>query len=148
MYASGMSALGQPTPDSTADIPPRPRRWIPLSLRMFVAFLSLLGTASALCIGVPAYRQHVAIRELDRLGGYFESDKRGPDWLRQWFAPKTMRRFDIVRTLILTNSEVTDEALRYVECLEDLERLSLSRTRITDDGLKCLKALTNLAHEC
>ena len=144
MYSSGMSALGTPTPDSTTDTPPRQRRWNPLSLRMFVAILSLLGAASALWIGVPAYRQHVAIREIELLGGYVVTEERGPDWLRQWFSRETMRRFEIARNVNLSETEVTDEALRCVECLGDLEELNLSRTRITDEGLKRLKDLTNL----
>ena len=35
-------------PNPTTDHPPRPRQWIPLSLRMFVAFVVLLGTGSGL----------------------------------------------------------------------------------------------------
>ena len=52
-----MAAQAVPIPDPT-DKPPRRRRWIPLSLRMFVAML-LLG-ASAVWIGLPAYRQYRA----------------------------------------------------------------------------------------
>jgi hypothetical protein len=45
------------------DKPPGPRRWIPVSLRIFVAILVVLGAVSGLWVAVAAYRQHVAIRE-------------------------------------------------------------------------------------
>jgi hypothetical protein len=131
-------------PDPTTDKPPHPKRWIPISLRIFVVILSLLGAASALWIGVPAYRQHVAIQEIGRLGGHIQTEERVPAWLRQWLGPETLRRFDSVHTVKLGGREVTDEMLHDFECLGDLERLDLSRTRVTDEGLKSLKTLKNL----
>lgn len=67
-----------PAPDSTApvppiDKPPRPRRRIPLSLRMIVAILLLLGFAGALIIGVPAYPQYLATREIERIDAFGDS---------------------------------------------------------------------------
>ena len=68
-------------PDPTTDKPPRPRRWIPVSVRMFVAMLVLLATGGGLWIGVPAYRQRLAIREIDRFDDNFATSHRGPRWL-------------------------------------------------------------------
>jgi hypothetical protein len=56
--------------DPTLSKPPRPRRWIPLSLRMYLAVLVAVGVASIACVAVPIYRQHVAIQEIERLSGW------------------------------------------------------------------------------
>jgi hypothetical protein len=60
-----MSAGMPQSIDPAADKLPRPNRWIPLSLRMFVALLLLFG----IWTGIRAYRQFVAIREIEQAGG-------------------------------------------------------------------------------
>ncbi len=58
------------------DKPPRPRRWVPLSLRMFVVILVLLGAAGAL-LTLISYRrvqqgyqrEHVVTNEIKSWGG-------------------------------------------------------------------------------
>src|SRR5882724_1525355 len=64
-----MSTPMQSGTDPTLEKPPRARRQIPLSLRMFAAILVLLG-ASAVWIGVPAYRQYRALQAIERAGGH------------------------------------------------------------------------------
>jgi hypothetical protein len=77
-----MSAPQTTAQNCTSDEPPRGRRWIPLSLRIYVTMLMLAGLGSALWIGVPAYRQKVAIREIERLGGTVNLYSQAPGWLR------------------------------------------------------------------
>ena len=46
-YSDGMAATTNPSPDPTAkQTAATPRRWIPLSLRIFVAILVALGCGS------------------------------------------------------------------------------------------------------
>src|SRR5260221_12795084 len=81
------------------DEPPRRRLWIPLSLRRFGAILMLLGVASVLWVGVPAYRQLVAIQEIERCGGDIGglldiTTERGPTWLREFVGKDLMTALD------------------------------------------------------
>src|SRR6516164_1889921 len=68
-------------------------RWIPLSLRMFVAALVILGAGSALSIGVPAWRQWGVIQRVNGLGGSVEYHNRGPAWLHAVLGGRSRRLF-------------------------------------------------------
>jgi Leucine-rich repeat (LRR) protein len=131
------------TPDPTTDQPPRPRRWIPLSLRMFVAVLALLA-CGALWIGVRAYRQYVALTEIERNGGSVEIRPRGPEWLRARWGTDLAKSFDDVFQVGLVGTKATDAVLRHVNRLEGLEHLDAQGTQITDAGMVNLKALRDL----
>lgn len=133
-----------PTSDRAAGSPPRSRRSIPLSLRMFAAVLLLLGGASAFWVGIPSYRQHIALGEIERLGGKTKLVPVGPRWLRSIVGNNRMRVFDQVKMVYLLESEATDDTLASVGRLRDVEELFLSRTRVTDAGLVHLQGLTNL----
>src|SRR6266568_3244655 len=63
-----MPAPINPPLDPTFCEPSRPRRWIPVSLRMFVGLVAILGVMSS-SVGVTTYRKYLAIREIERLGG-------------------------------------------------------------------------------
>lgn len=89
----------RPTADPRTDKPPCGRRWIPLSLRMFVVMLVLTSVGGGLWVGLPAYRQHVAIQEFERRGaaiGNFMPDRpvTGPIWLRRIIGDERMVAFD------------------------------------------------------
>src|SRR5437899_1044585 len=90
-----MAAPATSTSDPTTDKPPRPRRWIPVSLRMLVAVLTSLGVACA-WYGVTGYRQLTAIRELESVPGDVRTKPVGPGWLRDWVGIERMRMFDEV----------------------------------------------------
>jgi len=76
-----MSTTTTPIPDPTTDKPRRYRRWIPLTLKMFVVVLVLLGVGSLLWIGCPHIRN--AGYSLDRkLGRTRRTQTDGPEWLR------------------------------------------------------------------
>jgi hypothetical protein len=140
-----MSNAVEPTPDPTTEKPPRPRRWIPLSLRMFIAILLLLGLCGALWIGVPVYRQCVAVREIERLGGKVRTELRFAPWIRDRFGEEWGRLLDKAVWVDLDDAHVMDATLGYVGCLSDLKLLSLLDTHgVTNDGLARLGGLTSL----
>src|SRR5262245_55219634 len=64
-----MATPATTTREHTTDKPPRRRRSIPVSLRVSVAILLLIGTACVYWVGIPAYRRRAAIGEIGRLGG-------------------------------------------------------------------------------
>jgi hypothetical protein len=124
--------------------PPRPRRWIPLSLRMYVAVLVIAGVASAVNIGLPAWRQHIALKEIERLGGFAIAAPGGPAWLRAVLGNDRMKMFDDVVYVELGRTRASDSTLRHLSCLTSISGLSLGGTEITDAGLGHLEKLTNL----
>jgi hypothetical protein len=126
------------------DKPPRRRRWIPLSLRMYLALLLVAGVGSASYVGLPAWRQHVALREIERLGGFVIAEPRGPAWLRSLLVNDRMKMFDEVCYVELRGTRATDATLRHLSCLKSMSGLSLGGTEITDAGLANLEGLTNL----
>ncbi|MBI3863652.1 MAG: hypothetical protein HY290_17315 [Planctomycetia bacterium] len=91
-----MATPGNQNADPTTIQPPRARRWVPLSLRMFAAILVILVVSSVLWIGIPAYRQHVAIREIEQVDGSVRTNPVGPAWLRSWVGDERMKLFDRV----------------------------------------------------
>src|SRR5690242_11293003 len=103
-----MVATMTSTPDPTTAKPSRPPRWIPMSLRMFVVILALLCVGSSLSIGVPAYRKHVAIRDVEILGGRVRTRRGGPDWLRQYVEKMRTRAFDTVFGVEFVDTQISD----------------------------------------
>src|SRR5437868_2248538 len=99
-----MSSPAKPISDPTTGKPPRPRRWIPVSLGMFVALLLVVGVASGLWIGVPAYRQLAIIQEIEGLGGTVDCVPIGPKWLRRWVGDENMRMFDEIVSVRLADT--------------------------------------------
>ena len=127
-------ATAAPTFASTTDKPPLPWRWIPLSLRIFVAILVLLGVASA-WIGVRGYQQLAAIREIEWLGGFTELQPVGPKWRREPVGDERMRMFDEVVEVNLFQTQETDTALHQISRLPRLRRLDITGSQATDVGL-------------
>jgi hypothetical protein len=129
--------------------------------------LLLLGVGSSLWIGVPAYRQHLAIQEIIRRNGLVDSRPLGPKWLRDLLGERLMRPFEEVdevflyhdeitdatlwrvsllrpKKLILDDTPVTPTGLAHLEGMTTLKTLYLERSESTDAGMIHLKALTNL----
>src|SRR5690349_5113287 len=82
------------SPPVATDKPPRTRRWIPLSVRIFAVMLGLLAIGS-LWIAVPAYRQYVAILEIERVARV-TTKPAGYDGLRRLLGADRMRGLDEV----------------------------------------------------
>jgi hypothetical protein len=58
--------------------------------------LALVGAGGMLWIGVPAWRQYVAVREIERIGGLVYQNRIGPGWLRELLGEEQMALFDPV----------------------------------------------------
>jgi hypothetical protein len=138
---------------------PRPL-WIGMT-----AVVLIVGTVS-LRVGVPIYRQQVAIREIERVGGLVELCAGRPMWLRQRVGVKYQYLFDNVcivykghytddmlvhmnsfpRLVFLSvfDSEVTDAGLIHLKRLGELKTLVLENCQVTDAGLVHLQRLRNL----
>ena len=56
----------------------------------------LVVVAVGLHFGFPIYRQQVAIREIERVGGSVETRDGGPEWLRDQVGAERMKLFDEV----------------------------------------------------
>jgi len=150
---------------------PEPQRFairLPRPLWIGVAALGLIIVAVGMGLGLPIYRQHVALREIRRLGGRFELQYRGPQWLRDrlgydrtWifevisvvrlggtdFADSDMKfltSLGSVEHLVLYDTRVTDTALVHLRSVGQLKRLYLHGTRVTDNGIEPLTALSQL----
>src|SRR5688572_3307689 len=90
-----------------------PRRFIrlPRPLWIFLATVVVIVAAVGLRIGLPIYHQHLAIREIERLGGTVELTEGGPRWLRDRVGDQWMTPFDDVEGVILSGTQVTDAEL-------------------------------------
>ena len=128
-------------------------------MRMFVAMLMVVGAGSALWIGLPAYRQRVAIREIERLGGSITTRKSGSTWLRRQVGDARMALFDdaiavcvedvgalmaIPRATESRFEPATDATMSQLGKLTELETLILNCGFVSDKGIAHLACLTKL----
>lgn len=135
--ATGVSTTPEPAP------PPRRRRWVPLSLRIFLALLAILSAVTA-WEGLRMYRQQVAIREIERLGGKLNCQPDCPKWLLPWLGTDQIKLFDRVEEVQLSNTRASDETMGHLRCLTRLKGLYLDGTQITDVGLASIRGSTEL----
>src|SRR5262245_24873192 len=100
--------------------PPRRRHWIPLALKVFVALLVIAGTLGGILVGLPGWRNWKAIREIERVGGAFDSKPRGPEFLRNLAGDKWMIPFDEITAVHLNGSRIDDAGLIRLSGLKNL----------------------------
>lgn len=152
-----MSIVADLSSAPVLDTPPRRRRRIPLSLKLFLAMLVSSATVSTLWVGILIYREHVAIRQIRQAiresnrqdhnsTGY---DLRGPEWWqdfvrRGWVGHRPMDLFYYMGYLELDHVEVSDATLCQVSYLSQLTWLSLNDAQLSDAGLAKLTGLTKL----
>ena len=150
----------------------KPRRCsIPHPGLLLVVALVSVVIAIDLSLWLPYHRQQAAIREIERLGVSFTVQQGGPEWLRDVVGDDWMKCFDSVvflnldgtietkvsddglkhlsgltnlQVLILWDIDVGDDGLKHLSGLTNLEALTLEGTQVTGDGLKHLSGLTNL----
>jgi Leucine Rich repeat len=130
------------TPDPTIKKPPRRKRWIPLSLRVFAALLVTLGLGGT-WVGVRGYLQLSAIRKIEGVGGVVNQTETSPRWLREFVGKDRIRMFDEV-AYVAFDGNTTDAELDHLPGLTSLHTLSLPFTQVTDAGLIRLRGLTSL----
>jgi len=104
-------------------------------------------------------RQERAIQELRRLGasvaerpadqvfGYVEgyTVEFGAGWQGQLQDLSRLRWLRDAAAVVLDGPQITDEWLRYVAAMRELQMLTVKRASVTDDGLKHLAALKALS---
>jgi hypothetical protein len=131
-------------PDSTTDKPPRRRRMVPLSLRMFICVQSIMGVSGVLWVGIPAYRQWNAIHALEQPNVLIGMGPGNYEWLRPWLGNEYMKMFARVEKVILEKDEITDRDLANLRALPDLKELHLHGKKITNAGLSHVEGLSDL----
>lgn len=118
---------------------------LPQPRRLLLATVALTAVAVGLRCGLPIYRRHVAIREIERLGGQAHIIPRAWPWLRDRIGNERVKvllnEYEIVT---LQGTQANDRTLSQLRWLANLRQLDLSRTQISDEGLVDLQSLTRL----
>ena len=132
---------------ATDPITPEPRRFSIRSLRplwIAVAIVVLILAVVWLNLGVPIYRRQVAIREIERLHGGVTRMPGTPQWLKSRVGDKCDMVFDEITQVWLSEKHVTDDSLRRLRGLTNLEELWLNKTEVTDEGLTIVEEMPRL----
>jgi hypothetical protein len=135
------------TPTQPAATTSDPRR-LPISRprSIFLATVVLVVVAVGLRFGIQIYRQQVAIREIERLGGFMRVTQNyywvSPLWVYQ-FQRRTRFCVDVWE-VDLTSSDVREADMAWLKWLPTLQRLDLSFTQVGDGALPDLSALKSL----
>jgi hypothetical protein len=134
-------------PVPTADKPLFRRRWIALSLRLFLILIAVLTATGVVSVWLPFHREQQMIQTIERWGGAVETQTGGPPWLRHLVGDDRMtacRVFDRTTKVGLPATGITDVEIARLSGLANLEYLNLNATAVTDLGLGHLSRLTNL----
>ena len=92
----------------------------------------------------PFYRQHVAVQQIEKLGGRVVTTHGDPRWIWWLIGGKSLRIFEQATVVNLRQTTIQDDDLILLRNLNRLQRLNLNETRITDDGVRHLERLTGL----
>ena len=134
-----------------AAVPAARRRWYQFRLRTLLAltFALAAGLTFWTRVVVPQRSQQQAAEVLSAMAEYrMQSRPGGPKWLRDWIGAEYGSAYYDVVSLSFSHamkpgevlvSDITDERMFLVGRLFRLERLDLSRTSISDDGLAYLR---------
>jgi ankyrin repeat protein len=118
-----MAVTSPPAPDPATDKPPRARRRIPVSLRLFAAMLGLVFVIGAVWIGTLVYRRQVIIREIQQARGTAEFVSDAPRWLHEWVTDDWLSAFDRILEVTLPFSETLDASTKHLLAMRPLPRL-------------------------
>jgi hypothetical protein len=163
-----MSTLVAPNHDATMPKPPRPRRWIPVSLQMTLANIIVVGG----WLAARSYRQQRVIRDLSRAGASYSTNPIGPEWahriLFNWGydlgrLPQNVVSVEVgynvypqdfdcgwfeslpeLEVLKLEAAWLGPIELSYVAGLQNLRDLSLRGSQVSDRALRHIGGLSNL----
>src|SRR6266853_1189689 len=129
-------------------IPPDARRFsirLPRPLWIGVAAGGLIVMLLWLHLGVPIYRQQVAIQEIRHLGGtIMRKSPRVPEWFRAQLSDEWKTRCDEILEVYLSGRPATDESMRRLKGLTSLEVLAVNKTQVTDAGLAIVEGMPHL----
>jgi len=128
----------------------KPRRLsirLPRPVWIAVASAVLIVMGVVLRIGLPIYRQQMAIREIEGIRGRIGWTLGGPNWLRALVSDDLMQLLrDDVTAVHLDWTEADDAVLLQLSAFPDIEYLDLNHAEVTDVGLQHLSRLKNLCH--
>lgn len=121
------------------------RRWrIPAIFWLVLLCLLMVGVAIGLMVWVPKLQQRRAVEAVQRLGGVVLQEsvesRGGGDLASRLFG----ERRDCVVAVDLSSADLTDESLDLLKSFDELRRLSISGAGLTDDGVRRLQELRNL----
>jgi len=166
-----MGVTASQTSDPTTGRPPRRRRRILVSLKIFMAFLVSLVVADVIGYVLHYQRQEGIIREVLGAGGNLTGgDNIAPRWLQKWLGPDSVVFNEVhgitlyktraddanlarlsatgglaqITWICLDETAVTDEGIFLLSGMTRLEVLKICGTKVTDAGLAHLKGLTSL----
>jgi hypothetical protein len=117
---------------------------LPRPLWIGLVTLLLIVMSVGLRLGLPIYRQHAAVRAIQRLGRDVTLRTRCPQWLRDRVGEERANLFDEVVEVDLGETAADDSMLVHVGQLRGLQTLFLNHTKVTDTGLAHLTSLTGL----
>jgi len=126
---------------------PEPRRFFSRQPRppcICMATFGLIVIAAGLRVGIPIYRQHAAIRAIQRLGGNYYLESQPPGLLERYVGDEWASKFVKVEHVGLNETQVTDPGLEYLDWLPSLKSLDLCRSNVSDQGLAHVRTQTNL----
>jgi hypothetical protein len=144
-----------------ADRPPRRKRWIPVSLRLWLVILVVLTSAAAWIV-YRGVRQAVIVRRIHEAGGQVDyygqfdgygnwiagAQPRGPAWLRKRIGNDFFDEPFSVRVNHANTGEPVPEAVRNVvpqiARLPRLRSLSVDGVRLTEADLVAISKLSKL----
>jgi hypothetical protein len=139
-----MATAATAIPDSAIDKPPRPRRWIPVSLRIFLAILTVLGVAGV-TIGIRGYRQLEAIREIERLNGRVYVHDSSRNSTGKLAGGPWQQAFVDIEGIALGHTQFADSEVRHLDALSNASVVSLCYTKISDSTAAHLAQMPNLS---
>ena len=119
---------------------------LPRPLWIGLAAAVVVFVAVGLRIGLPIYRQSVAARKVEQLGGWAVTRPAVPAWLQWWGSARLGKALAEIEEIDfnLTETPVTDADLACVDGLASLHRLDVNFKQITDGGLVHLRSLPEL----
>jgi hypothetical protein len=120
---------------------------LPRPLWIGVATAVVIVVSLGLRVGLPIYRQHAAVAEIERLGGMVFTEPCGPEWLEPLLYNIDQDLGDqlvTVTSVCLEGRPVRDDTLDHLVWLSDVKELRLNLTEMTDARLARLKELRNL----
>ncbi len=137
-----------PAPNPTPAGPRRLSVRLPRPLWIGLAAAVLILIAFGLEIGLPIYRQNVAIREIRRLGGMVQTLPAGPTWLRKLIGDERAESFEHVEVVDFRDTKISDGELENVlqRIGTGIVALDLAETQVTDIGLKAVRRMTTLKY--
>jgi hypothetical protein len=113
-------------------------------LWIFVATIVLAIAGVALQFGLRVHRQHVAIREIDRLGGAIRMRNTAPLWLKRLMGDSAKTVFNEAYDAGFLETELQDADLRHFAELTELEGFAISESQISDAALVHIEGLTRM----